>query len=637
MRNLSIKQQLFGLIAFALVLSTFIGIFQVRSVEKVSQGLNDSIVNAQILRNHMESDMMHDALRADVIASLYDSSKGGAGKKENLDGLNEHAQHFRNMVKENDALPLSAATKKALSEVKPALDAYIASAEKITQNAYADYKSGADKFPEFEKAFETLEVKLAELSDTIEKDSAAQNAAAKASSSSNLKVSLAAVFAMGLFAVSSLWVLGSRIAKRADAVKKAAQSLESSVIDPLTDALRKLASGNLAYRPHIEAVRMTDGPRDEISTAFDSMAVRTEEMVQAYDAARSSLVEAIGKMSIGADKLAEASRTMKGAVEMTAQTSTEIAAGSESLAETTSNTARSIEQLHGSIEVAASGSSQQLQTVEDSLQALNSANETLEDVNQTSQLMAENASKGSEAVAKTISAMESISNQADHSLEVALALKEKGQKIGSIVNAIEDVAAQTNLLSLNASIEAARAGEHGRGFAVVANEVRKLSQEASDAAKEIGLLIADVSKSVNEVVQCFETMRSEVAQGSARSTETGAVLDQIVENINQTVEKIVIVSSEADATSKKMITLQSLATEGNAIATEMKDIAGVVSQSANSSAAISEESAACAEELRSSTNHLASAAAELEAVSDGLREAASKFVTEEKSELRLAA
>ncbi len=637
MRHMSIKQQLSVLIVFALILSFCIGTFQVRSVNQVSTGLEKAIQSSQVLRNHLEADMMHDALRADVVSALYDASRGGSGKKEVLDSLAEHAEHFRSMVKENDAMPLSGDTRKALNEVKPALEAYISSAEKITANAYANYKKGEAQLPKFQESFEALEGKMADLSNTIQKDATKEKALATGQSHNNLKVSLMAIFSMGLFAISALWILGSKIAKRAESVKNAAKKLEIAVIEPLTEALLKLADGNLAYRPEIESVRMTDGPRDEIALAFDSMADRTEEMVRAYDSARSSLASAVSKMSSGADKLSEASRTMKSAVQMTMQTSNEIALGSESLAQATSSTAQSIDQLHESIEMAANGSARQLKTVEESLQSLNSANETLEEVNRTSTDMAENAKKGSEAVGKTSVAMASISNQADQSLAVVQVLQDKSQKIGSIVNAIEDVAAQTNLLSLNASIEAARAGEHGRGFSVVANEVRKLSQEASDAAKEIGLLIADVAGSVREVVACVEQMRTEVAQGASQTQETGAVLETIVTSINQTVGKILVVSSEAEATSKKMVTLQSIASEGNYTATEMREIAGTVSHSANSSAAISEQSSACAEELRASTEQLSAAADELEAVSEELHLTASKFVTDERVALKIVA
>lgn len=637
MRHMSIKQQLSVLIVLALILSFCIGTFQVRSVNQVSNGLEKAIQSSQVLRNHLEADMMHDALRADVVSALFDASRGSAGKQEVLDSLSEHAEHFRSMVKENDAMPLSADTRKALNEVKPALESYISSAEKITENAYADYKKGEAQLPKFQDSFEVLEGKMADLSNTIQKDASKEKSLATAQGHNNLTVSLIAIFSMGLFAISALWILGSKIAKRADSVKNAAKKLETAVIEPLTEALLKLSDGNLAFRPVIESVRMNDGPRDEIALAFDSMADRTVEMVQAYDSARGSLATAVSKMFSGADKLSQASRTMKSAVQMTMQTSNEIALGSESLAQATSSTAQSIDQLHGSIEMAANGSARQLRTVEESLQSLNSANETLEEVNRTSTHMAENAKKGSEAVEKTAVAMTSISNQADQSLAVVQVLRDKSQKIGSIVNTIEDVAAQTNLLSLNASIEAARAGEHGRGFSVVADEVRKLSQEASDAAKEIGLLISDVSESVREVVVCVEEMRSEVAHGASRTQETGSVLEEIVGSINETVGKILVVSSEADATSKKMVTLQTIASEGNHTATEMREIAGTVSHSANSSAAISEQSSACAEELRASTEQLSSAADELEAVSEELRLTASKFVTDEHVSLRIAA
>ncbi|WWR15775.1 methyl-accepting chemotaxis protein [Lachnospiraceae bacterium JLR.KK008] len=98
------------------------------------------------------------------------------------------------------------------------------------------------------------------------------------------------------------------------------------------------------------------------------------------------------------------------------------------------------------------------------------------------------------------------------------------EQIGTIINAIEDIASQTNLLSLNASIEAARAGEAGRGFAVVAEQVKNLSEESS--------------KAVGRTTKLIETTIQAVEKGISIADETAANLDEVMEGAQMAIGKM---------------------------------------------------------------------------------------------------
>ncbi|MFA6921492.1 MAG: PAS domain-containing methyl-accepting chemotaxis protein [Gallionella sp.] len=126
------------------------------------------------------------------------------------------------------------------------------------------------------------------------------------------------------------------------------------------------------------------------------------------------------------------------------------------------------------------------------------------------------------------------------------------QKIGTIANAIKDIAEQTNLLALNAAIEAARAGEQGRGFAVVADEVRKLAERTASSTKDIAATIGEITSISDAAVSSMHGAVGEVETGIALIRKNGEGLKEIMGaavNVAQCIEHIAEASNEQSAAS----------------------------------------------------------------------------------------
>lgn len=130
--------------------------------------------------------------------------------------------------------------------------------------------------------------------------------------------------------------------------------------------------------------------------------------------------------------------------------------------------------------------------------------------------------------------VEKIDSSVDILNNKILNVLDKSQKMQSIIEIIKDIAAQTNLLSLNASIESARAGEAGKGFKVVADEIRKLADESSDAAENIEKLISDIKVDIQDTTKATKDS-VECVNISKNVTKNALVsFNQILDDINIT-------------------------------------------------------------------------------------------------------
>lgn len=205
------------------------------------------------------------------------------------------------------------------------------------------------------------------------------------------------------------------------------------------------------------------------------------------------------------------------------------------------------------------------------------------------------AVQGNTAVKKAIDGMDTIREQIQETSKRIKRLGESSQQIGEIVELIDDIAEQTNILSLNAAIQAAMAGEAGRGFAVVADEVQRLAERSGNATKQIDALVKTIQNDTNEAISSMERSTTEVVSGAKLSKDAGTALEQIEAVSHQLAD---LINNISDAAAQQAIAAVSTSDSMNVI----QEITMQTSTGTNESAASIGRLSELADELRTSVS-----------------------------------
>lgn len=275
------------------------------------------------------------------------------------------------------------------------------------------------------------------------------------------------------------------------------------------------------------AVADTAQSVEQVGASIVEVGHSVDELANFSQETSSSMLEldaSIADIAEHMDQLTSSIETTSSAAHQVGANVEEVAAGVETLRSATHEASARLEQLGRSVGHVKENADETRELAEDS---------------------SHEASEGVTAVIETIQSMRQIAASFEDLQGTVSKLATRSHSIDQIIGVIEEVAAQTTLLSLNAAIIAAQAGEHGKSFSVVADEVKNLADRTQRSTREITALTQGVQDDTAAAVAAVEVGSAKVASGVERSNVAGAVLRKLLEKSRNAAERVASISEAA--------------------------------------------------------------------------------------------
>lgn len=472
---------------------------------------------------------------------------------------------------------------------------------------------------------------------------------------------------LGLYTLALLVLIGMAVllvavpvarmfARPISQITRAAKTIVEKDLSNLAVEMKALAQGDLTRKLHFEYQPLDIRLNDEIgqmAATFNLMLEHFVEIGSSFDTMTTGLRGNIAKIQNSAMALQFSSSHLALAANQAGEVTGQIATTVQTIAESTQTQSLSTAQTFDNVEKMSSltgsiadGAVEQAAAVEKTAALAMQIGFSMQEVSAGTQKVAQNSSEtvasagvGAKIVQENIQVMQDVHQKVNNCHQIIAEMSRHSNQIGSIIATIQEIASQTNLLSLNAAIEAARAGSSGKGFAVVADEVRRLADRTARAAKEVSLLISGIQNSAGQAMVSIEESVSGVNQGVAYAGHTNQALDKIVQSSQalldqaknsaqnaQQVEKAIQELMDAMQIVSVVVDQNQKATRDMAIKTgEIVHLMDEVAQAGTGNSASTEQLASAAEEMSAQVEEVTASAHALDEMSQALKTIVASF------------